>query len=197
MNKSIIRGSGLLLAGLLACSQALAQWELDSERSAINFISVKNAAIAETHSFAGLVGYIGESGNVQLNIDLASVETLIPIRNERMRELLFETGSFPSATASASVDKQVLSEVAQGGTVTTEIPVQLDLHGVQAELQVPVTVFSDGANLRVVSSRPVVVNAADFKLAAGVEALREVAGLNTISTAVPVTLNLQFNHAAQ
>ena len=184
-----------MLAGLLACSQALAQWELDSERSAINFISVKNAAIAESHSFGGLVGYIGESGNVQLNIDLASVETLIPIRNERMRDMLFETATFPNATATASVDQQVLSEVAQGGTVTTEIPVQLDLHGVKAELQVPVTVFSDGGNLRVVSSRPVVVNAADFKLAEGVEALREVAGLNTISTAVPVTLNLQFNHA--
>ena len=195
MKKRIIRSSGLLLAGLLACSQALAQWELDSERSAINFISVKNAAIAESHSFGGLVGYIGESGNVQLNIDLASVETLIPIRNERMRDMLFETATFPNATATASVDKQVLSEVAQGGTVTTEIPVQLDLHGVKAELQVPVTVFSDGGNLRVVSSRPVVVNAADFKLAEGVEALREVAGLNTISTAVPVTLNLQFNHA--
>ena len=195
MKKRIIRRSGLLLAGLLACSQALAQWELDSERSAINFISVKNAAIAESHSFGGLVGYIGESGNVQLNIDLASVETLIPIRNERMRDMLFETATFPNATATASVDKQVLSEVAQGGTVTTEIPVQLDLHGVKAELQVPVTVLSDGGNLRVVSSRPVVVNAADFKLAEGVEALREVAGLNTISTAVPVTLNLQFNHA--
>ena len=195
MKKRIIRSSGLLLAGLLACSQALAQWELDSERSAINFISVKNAAIAESHSFGGLVGYIGESGNVQLNIDLASVETLIPIRNERMRDMLFETATFPNATATASVDQQVLSEVAQGGTVTTEIPVQLDLHGVKAELQVPVTVFSDGGNLRVVSSRPVVVNAADFKLAEGVEALREVAGLNTISTAVPVTLNLQFNHA--
>ena len=195
MKKRIIRSSGLLLAGLLACSQALAQWELDSERSAINFISVKNAAIAESHSFGGLVGYIGESGNVQLNIDLASVETLIPTRNERMRDMLLETATFPNATATASVDKQVLSEVAQGGTVTTEIPVQLDLHGVKAELQVPVTVFSDGGNLRVVSSRPVVVNAADFKLAEGVEALREVAGLNTISTAVPVTLNLQFNHA--
>jgi hypothetical protein len=41
----------------------------------------------------------------------------------------------------------------------------------------------------------VILNAADFGLAGGVEALREIAGLNSISIAVPVTLNLQFRHA--
>ena len=194
MNKRLTI-TGLLVAGFMSCAQALAQWELDSEHSAINFISVKNSAIAETHSFGGLVGYIGKTGNIQLNIDLASVETLIPIRNERMRELLFETADFPSATVSAEIDPAVLEEVAKGGTVSTEVPVRLNLHGVEEALSVPVTVFSDGGSLSVVSSRPVVINAADFGLASGVEALREVAGLNSISTAVPVTLNLRFSHA--
>lgn len=196
MNKRVAI-AGVLLAGFVACAQAMAQWELDSEHSAINFISVKNSAIAETHSFGGLVGYIGKSGTVQLSIDLASVETLIPIRNERMRELLFETASFPNATVVAEVDPAILAEVAKGGTVSTEVPVRLSLHGVEDELPVPVTVFSDGGSLSVVSSRPVIINAADYGLAAGVEALRKIAGLNTISTAVPVTLNLHFSHVPQ
>ena len=196
MNKRLTT-AGLLVAGFIWCTQALAQWELDSEHSAINFISVKNSVIAETHSFGGLVGYIGNNGNVQLSIDLASVETLIPIRNERMRELFFETASFPNATVAAEVDPAILVEVAKGGTVSTEVPVRLNLHGVTENLSVPVTVFSDGGSLSVLSSRPVVINAADFGLASGVETLRKVAGLNTISTAVPVTLNLRFSHAPQ
>lgn len=191
----VIRQMGLLLLGMFVTVQASAQWELDSDGSSINFISVKNSAIAETHSFGSLVGYIGKAGNVQLIIDLDSVETLIPIRNERMRELLFETGNFPNATVAANVDAALMAEVAKGGTVSTELPVTLSLHGVEQELAVPVTVFSDGGNLRVISTRPILISAADFGLKGGVEALSEVAGLNTISTAIPVSLNLHFRHA--
>ena len=168
---------------------------VDAVPSAIR--SVRFAYAAETHSFGGLVGYIGKNGNVQLSIDLDSVETLIPIRNERMRELLFETTSFPNATVAAEVDPAVLAEVASGGTVSTEVPVRLNLHGIEESLAVPVTGFSDGGSLSVVSSRPIIINAADFGLVAGVEALRKVAGLNTISTAVPVSLNLRFGHAPE
>jgi polyisoprenoid-binding protein YceI len=193
--KRVIRAMGLLVIGMLAAAQAAAQWELDSESSSINFISVKNSAIAETHSFASLVGYIGKSGNVQVSIDLNSVETLIPIRNERVRKLLFETADFPNATVAANVDPAVLAAVTEGGTVSTEIPVKLGLHGMEQKLTVAVTVFSDGGSLRVMSSRPLILSASDFGLAGGIEALREVAGLTSISTAVPVTLNLHFRHA--
>ncbi len=193
--KSVIWNMGLLLIGLLTAVQAAAQWELDGERSSINFISMKNAAIAETHSFTSLVGYIGKTGNVQLNINLNSVETQVPIRNERMQKLLFETAEFPNAKISANVDPAVLAAVVEGGTVSTEIPVTLSLHGLEQELAVAVTVFSDGGSLRVISSRPLLLRAADFGLVDGIEALREIAGLKTISTAIPVTLNLHFRHA--
>jgi hypothetical protein len=60
---------------------------------------------------------------------------------------------------------------------------------------VPVTVFSEGqGKLRVFSSQPIILQAEEFNLDAGVEALRQVAGLKSISTAVPVTLNLLFVH---
>jgi hypothetical protein len=49
-----------------------------------------------------------------------------------------------------------------------------------------VTRLADGA-LQVVISDPVLINAADFGLDAGFEMLREVAGLKSISTAVPVS----------
>jgi len=41
----------------------------------------------------------------------------------------------------------------------------------------------------------VLINAADFGLASGVTALREIAGLRAVSSAVPVTLQLLFVQA--
>lgn len=185
---ALLSGAGLVQA----------QWELDNDHSSVEFISIKNGGVAEHHHFTSLVGYVGEDGTVQVTIELASVETLIPIRNERMREMLFRTADFATATVSTQVDPGVLSEVAAGGVVTTDIQVSLELHGESAELKVPVTVFSEqGEGLRVLSTRPVVVNAGDFGLASGVEALREVAGLDSIATAVPVSFHLVFDPAGE
>jgi len=174
----------------------MAQWELDTDRSALNFVSIKNNSIAETHVFNSMVGFVGKDGRVQLAIDLDSVETRIPIRNERMRELLFQTSLFPTANITAQVAPQVLAAIAGGGFVTTDITVMLSLHGAERELSVPVVVSGEeGGFMRVLTPRPVLVSVADFGLEDGVNALREIAGLNSISTAVPVTLHLLFTPA--
>ena len=192
---SIGKLSGLLMALtlLLTAGAARAQWELDNDKSTVNFVSIKNDKVAEIHSFTSLVGYIGTAGKVQLGIDLDSVETLIPIRNERMRELLFDTVKFPAANISAQVDPVILAATADGGVVTADLPVTLSLHGIEQTLTAPVVVVGEGDNrLRVLTSRPVIVNAVDFGLDSGITALREIAGLKAISVAVPVTLQLVF-----
>lgn len=183
------------LALVAGAAPALAQWELDTDKSSINFISTKNAAIAETHGFASLVGYIGSEGNASVTINLDSVETLIPIRNERMREMLFRTAEYPTATVATQVDPALLAALADGGTVSTELPVQLSLHGMENTLNAQLLIIHEGGTLRVVTSRPLLLSADDFNLGPGVEALREVAGLASISTAVPVTVNLLFTRA--
>jgi len=188
----------LFIAGLMAWAiPTMAQWELDTNHSALNFVSIKNNSIAETHVFNSMVGFVGKDGRVQLAIDLDSVETLIPIRNERMRELLFQTALFPTANITAQVAPEVLAAIAEGGFVTTDIAVTLSLHGMERELSVPVMVKGEeGGLMRVFTPRPVIVTAADFGLEDGVTALREIAGLNSISTAVPVTLHLVFTPAS-
>ena len=187
-------GKGLLAAAMLLGSTLVqAQWELDNSRSSLDFLSIKNDAIAESHQFTSLVGFVSAEGQVQVGIDLDSVETMIPIRNERMRELLFKTAQFPAANISANVSPEVLAIVTDGGVVSTDIEVMLTLHDKEASLSVPVLVTgTEGGLLRVISARPVVVNAETFGLAEGVQALQSVAGLNAISTAVPVTFNLVF-----
>ena len=189
----IFRRMVLALILLVPSGVTWAEWELENSKSAVNFVSIKNDSVGEVHTFSSLVGYIGADGKVHLTIDLASVETLIDVRNERMRELLFETVTFPTATVTAQVDQALLDTAAAGGTVTTELPITLSLHGQEQPMRVAVVVVGEGGErLRVFTPRPVLINAGDFGLAAGVAALQKVAGLEAISNAVPVTLQLLF-----
>jgi len=186
----------LALVTLIAPASAWAQWELEAGKSVVNFVSVKNDSVAEVHSFAELLGYVSAEGNMQLAIDLASVETLVPIRNERMREMLFETSKFSTATISGAIDPEIIAAVAEGGTVTTDLTLTLALHGMEKALTVPVVLIGEASGrIQVFTPAPVIVNAADFGLEAGVAALQSVAGLKAISTAVPVTVHLAFIRA--
>lgn len=185
----------LVVGALFVAASAMAQadWELESANSTINFVSIKNNGVAEVHSFSSLQGFIGAAGNAQVTIELESVQTMIDIRDERMREMLFETVKFPLATVSAEVEAGMLAMAAEGGVVTAEIPVTVSLHGQEKVLNAALLIVGESENrLRVISAAPVLVNAADFDLTAGVAALQKVAGLQAISTAVPVTLQLQF-----
>lgn len=183
----------LAMLVLLPSAAARADWELDNTRSTVNFISVKNDSVGEVHSFDTLVGYIGSAGNAELTIDLGSVQTLIDIRNERMREMLFETVKFPTASVSAQMDPEIIAAAAEGGIVTADLPVTVSLHGHTKTLTVSIVMMGEGdGRLRVVSAHPVLVNAADFGLEDGVAALQKVAGLEAISRVVPVSLQLAF-----
>ena len=196
--KTVLRmttAAALGFAMMLYTAAGWAQWDLDNEKSTINFISIKNNLVAETHSFTSIVGFIGADGNVQVAIDLDSVDTLIEIRNERMREMLFETAKFPAAKISAKVDAALIAGLVAVGTMTAEIPVTVSLHDVEKKIVAPLTIMSDRGRLRVFTSRPIVINVADFGLTKGVDALREIAGLSAIAGAVPVTFSLTFNHS--
>jgi polyisoprenoid-binding protein YceI len=183
----------LVIVLLMPFGSAWADWELDNTKSAINFVSIKNDSVGEVHRFASLVGSIGATGQVQLTISLNSVETQVEVRNERMRELLFETVTFPIAQITARVDPAMLATATDRGAVTVSVPITLALHGQEKTLTIVVVAVgeSDGS-LRIFTPRPVVINAADFGLEKGVAALKNIAGLQSISSAIPVTFDLQF-----
>lgn len=80
------------------------------------------------------------------------------------------------------------------GTGAQELAwVQCGVIDQQLPLAVEVTVARlDAQTLLVQSRQPLVVYASQLGLSDGVEALREVAGLPSISPAVPVSFNLTF-----
>lgn len=181
----------MLLLGL--SPSAFADWELLNDESSLHYVSIKSTNIAEMNSFKTLTGSVSDEGAVSLNINLASVETHIPIRNERMQEMLFEVGRFAEANITGDVDLARVEKLDVGETYTDSITLKLSLHGESNDVTSGVQITKlAGGKMLVSSLEPVIINAENYKLAAGVEALREIAGLQAVSTVVPVTYSLVF-----
>ncbi len=182
---------------LIAAMPALAGWTLDPQASSLHFVSIKKGTVGEVHRFRELAGTMEDDGRARVEIVLDSVDTRVPIRDERMRKLLFETEKFPRAVATATVDPQMLKDLRPGRRIRHALSLKLELHGRSGSFTVPVTVvgLKNGA-VMVTATRPVIVNAAAFGLEKGVEALRQVVNLPSIAGAVPVTFELVFVPAA-
>jgi hypothetical protein len=196
LRKTTIKSSFNLLAALLtllASAQATAQWTLSADDSSLSFISVKAEHIAEVHSFARLSGEIDSGGEAVVSIDLTSVQTGIDIRNERMQSMLFNTDMYPRAQVSADVDAAALSSMAVGESAVLEVPLAINLHGEVLTLSAPLRVSHVQGGLRVDTLAPIIVKADAFALVDGIESLREIAGLPSISRSVPVSFSLLFS----
>ena len=183
----------LISSGLLFVSAtASAQWTLSNEASTLSFVTVIADHVAEVHTFDELSGAIGEDGSVSIEIALASVNTLVPIRNERMQSMLFETDLFPRATITSQINSDGLANMALGSSEEIGLDFTLELHNQSQTYNATVLVSRQEAGLIATTLKPIVVNAESFDLVAGVEALREVAGLPSISRAVPVSFTVVF-----
>ena len=122
-----------------------------------------------------------------LKIDLDRIETNVPIRNDRVKELLFETGKFPTADISLNLDKQRILQLNAGKPLTRRVKAALNLHGITKTVEAEViAVLLKSGDLMVNTSWPIIVPVADFDLTAGLVKFRSIA------TSVPVTFNLRF-----
>lgn len=186
----------LVSFAVVLTAPAHAAWVLDNDASRVSFVTTKAGAIGEVHKFTALRGSVSDSGNVEVTIELASVDTLIPIRDERMRDILFETSLFPDATLTAQIDGAALDHLAVGDITELSVGAELAMRNqTQAiTLELAVAKLSD-SRIMVSSMQPVVITAGQVDLVEGVEELREIAGLPSISPAVPVSVVLAFDAA--
>ncbi|MEX0618023.1 MAG: YceI family protein [Pseudohongiellaceae bacterium] len=182
----------LIATGVLA-TKSQAEWTLDNDASELSFVTIKADHVAEIHTFDTLSGKLSNQGDLRITIDLASVNTLIPIRDERMQAMLFETDRFPRGNVSGQLDLQKLSSLAVGDSTIVSVPFTLDLHGSSQEIA-PDLLVTKLANGRLLAgtTKPIIVMADSFGLVEGVQRLREVAGLPSISNAVPVNFTVVF-----
>lgn len=186
---------GLLLL-TLAAPLVAADWHLANDQSSLGFVSLKNVDVAEAHRFTELAGSLDAGGAFQLTIAAASVDTKIPIRDERMREHVLDAAEYPVARVRGQADPAAFAELKDGEATTTEVRAELDFRGHKTPLAVQVQVSRVGADaLQVTSLAPILLNAQALGVADGVEALREIAGLQSISMAIPVYFTLRFERA--
>ena len=186
------------MAAALALTAGLAQageWTLDGTNSKVGFGSVKSDVIGEGHSFSGLSGAVSAEGMVDLTLDLSTVQTNIDIRNERIQEHVFKMA--PSAQLTAEVDMAAMEALGVGETTTALVEGTMTFLGEDVWIDLPVIAarLSDDS-VMIVSDGISYVSTEDLGIDDGINKLMELAGLDRIDRAVPVSVRLMFTSAA-
>ena len=194
----VVLGSVLALFALCGSSYAQVDpfapgWDLDAGRSNIKFQSIKNATKVESSSFATFSGGIEPDGQATVKVLLDSVDTLVDLRNVRMRFLFFETFKFPEGTISLRLTPEMLADLPSARRLTLTVPYTFDLHGVKKQMELPITVtlLSDDL-VSVASAAPISIAAADFGLAENIIKLQDAVGGITIVPSATVTFDFIF-----
>ena len=190
---SKVKNVSCFVSVFLLASTATAHWELDNDASTLSFVTVKADHVGEVHTFDRLSGDINDDGSVEISIELASVNTLIDIRNERMQNMLFETNLFPQAVISGDIDLDAVTALSAGASESMSVEFDLDVHGASNSYTAEVLVTRTESGVVASTLKPIIVTADTHGLVTGVEALREVAGLPSISRAVPVSFTVVFD----
>src|SRR5690606_8204185 len=175
-----------------------ARWLLDATNSTFHFVTVKkNSAGAETPeniTFSELKGTVATNGQATLTIPLASINSGVDLRNTRLKEILFESQYLPSLHFTTQLDLTTIDAMAAGSTKVQSVTGNLVLHGVVKPIVFDALIVKHANNALSVSPRkPIVINAVDFDLAGGVEALRSVMTLTSIGEKVPVYFKMFLN----
>lgn len=174
-----------------ACS---VEYELDTGKSKLSFVSTKQLHVSENFEAKKLSGSIGEDGTASLVIDLNQIETGIAIRNERMRIHLFETVIFDKATITLSVDHDNLSALKIGESMMQSVTADIDLHGIVASINADLVIHKVHDSEILVRNRvPVLIKAEDFNLVKGINLLKDIGNLESIGYVVPVSFILFYS----
>ena len=190
--RSALRSLTFLLLASAALT-ARADWYLDGESSRLSFVSTKNANVSEVQRFLVLHGKVDPEGLAQVEVELESINSGIPLRDERMRKELFQIDRFADAVITTKIDLRPINDLAPGAQLELRLPLTVDLHGKQHEYNAQLLATRlDDRRFQVVTLEPLVINAEDFDLAPGLETLRKMAGLSAISLSVPVSAVLIF-----
>lgn len=179
-----------LLTGAMS---AQAAWELDGAASSFYYVTSKASAVSEINSFTGLSGGITDAGAASLAINLASVDTGIDIRNERMRDIVFQVAQYMEATVSVPVDAAALSALAVGDSMIGTYTATVSLHGINQEMSADLKVVKLAQDsIQVSTVRPLIVGAGAFGLTEEVEQLRTIANLTSINPNIVVNFTLVY-----
>jgi polyisoprenoid-binding protein YceI len=178
-------------AVMLGCTGlAQADWAtLDSANSTVSYVSIKLNEISEVHSFNAVSGSISDSEKVSIQIEAASINSGIEIRDDRMREFLFAVTDYPEITISANIDINAIPS----GVTRMQFPAIVTIKNIELPITVDAFVSLGPSAVTVSSATPVIVSTGQAGLSEGVAQLSELAGGIVIGSSVPVSFFLSFD----
>lgn len=193
-----VKTSKLKTSFITTCAVAMmsfgaqAAHTLDKSQSSISFISTKNQHVSERHTFDEFSGKINDKGELVITIDISSVNTMIPIRNERMQAMLFDIANFKTATFTAQLDSE-LTQLNVGEMKRTTVSGDMMIAGKTAPVSFDVVLSGlKNGSINATTYRPTILNASEFDLEEGIAALQKVAMLQSISKSVPLSFSATF-----
>lgn len=191
--KAMISAVTMLVATSIYSSAAHADWTLDAGNSNISYGTIKNDMIGENNTFKTISGSLTDNGHVNIDIDLASVDTLIEVRDGRMRDIVFKVAENATAKLSGDMNLQVHEDQEIGTSRVIEATIGLELVGQKIDQDVTLVVTRLAENKVMVTPHGVMfIDADDYDLVEAIETLRGLAGLDTIATVVPMSFYLTF-----
>jgi polyisoprenoid-binding protein YceI len=177
---------------LLSSFNSLANMTLNKDQSSINFISTKNQNISEQHTFDRFAGALDKKGKLTITIDIASVNTIIPIRNERMLTMLFDASNYTTATFYADIAPELIG-LKPGEMQRTTITGEMMIAGNTAPVSFDVVLTGlQNGGVNATTAKPTIINSSDFNLDDGIAALQQIAMLESISKTVPLSFSATF-----
>lgn len=168
-------------------------WAIDPKASHLSYVSIKAGEIAEANRFDTVSGGVSADGTARLEVALASVNTGIEIRDQRMRDIFFQVAEFPTAVVTAQLDPAQFAALDVGTAMVQPLTAKLELKGMEADVDTRVQVARVSED-RVIATtiQPIIITTDMFGLTDELGELRALAQLPSISPAVPVTFTLAF-----
>jgi YceI-like domain len=173
--------------------------DLDKSRVVISVIKDRDTAnpvIARFSLRDGAVS-LGSPGSAKLSVDLDTVESSIPVRNERLRNIFFETSALGWDTAEIAVPAlgaEVVRALGDKRRVdATKLQGTLKVHGHTAPITMLVEArYADDGRLSVRTTAPVEVKISDLGLTDNLHRLSSICMHDSIDDLVKVDVALEF-----
>jgi polyisoprenoid-binding protein YceI len=164
-----------ILGALLLLGNTTPAWPIEfvvhpGTSSQVQFVSKApmETVTGKTHTVSGSVqldpAVLGDSIVVHVEVDLASLDTGVEMRNKHMRENHLQTATYPKAVFEGGrLQDLSAAKLAEGQTVTGSITGTMELHGKRRPLQASLEMTLQGGALHVVTRFK--VKLADYDIA--------------------------------
>lgn len=181
-----------MLAGLPAHAGSHMKWVSEPGSSHLAFGSVKKNKVGEVHYFKTLTGMVKENGDFEISVDLASIDTNIEIRDTRIKRHVFG-GDNAAASITGKIDMSALNALKPGEMKVIDVEANLNLAGHKSEVETEVLVVRLAENRVLVSSNDfMMLSTSDLGINAGIDMLKKLAKLNSITRVTPVSIRMVF-----